>query len=85
MVNSKPNSEDPGIIKLKISARNTIEGTVKGITPGSVNSEVVIEVADGFEIVSIITKESAERMNLTVGKTVFAVIKASDVMIGTQE
>jgi len=71
--------------KLKISARNAIEGTVKRITPGAVNTEVVVEVGNGFEIVSIITKESAEGMDLSVGKTVYAVIKASDVMIGTQD
>lgn len=69
--------------ELTISARNAIEGTVKQITPGAVNTEVVVEIGNGFEIVSIITKDSAERMNLSVGKTVYAVIKASDVMIGT--
>lgn len=69
---------------LTISARNAIEGTIRQITPGAVNTEVVVEVADGISIVSIITKESAERMDLSVGKSVYAVIKASDVMIGTQ-
>lgn len=45
-------------------------------------SEVVIELAGGTEVVSIITKDSAERLGLTEGKEAYAVVKASDVMIG---
>jgi molybdopterin-binding protein len=66
---------------MDISARNTLKGMVKQILPGAVNTEVTVELADGFEVVAIITKESAERLNLSVGKEVYAVIKASDVMI----
>lgn len=66
-----------------ISARNTLKGTIKRVLPGAVNTEVIVEIADGFEVVAIITKESAERLNLTEGKEVYAVIKASDVMIAT--
>ena len=68
---------------MEISARNSLKGTVKRVLPGAVNTEVIVELADGFEVVAIITKESAERLNLTVGKEVYAVIKASDVMIAT--
>lgn len=68
--------------ELTISARNALKGTIKEITPGAVNTEVVVEIANGVEIVSIITKESAEQLALAVGKTVHAVVKASDVMIG---
>lgn len=67
---------------MKISARNVFNGTVKQLTHGAVNSEVVIQVAGGVEVVSIITKHSAESLGLAVGKEVYAVIKASDVMIG---
>jgi molybdopterin-binding protein len=66
---------------MDISARNTLKGTVKRILPGAVNTEVIVELADGLEVVAMITKESAERLNLLVGKEVYAVIKASDVMI----
>ncbi len=66
---------------MKFSARNQIKGTVKQVTPGAVNSEVVIETANGETIVSIITKESAENLGLKVGKEVYAVIKASNVMV----
>ncbi len=68
---------------MKISARNVLSGTVKSITHGAVNSEVVIELAGGTEIVSIITKSSAERLGLEVGSAVHTVIKASNVMIAT--
>jgi len=68
---------------MDISARNSLKGKVKRILPGAVNAEVTVELANGLEVVAIITKESAERLNLKVGKEVYAVIKASDVMIAT--
>ena len=49
---------------MRTSARNILKGTVKTITPGAVNTEVVIELAGGQEVVSIITKESAEGLGL---------------------
>ncbi len=70
---------------MKISARNQIKGTVRKIIHGSVNTEVVIEIADGTEIISIITKESADRMDLSEGMEVFAVVKASNVMIAVED
>ena len=66
---------------MKISARNVIRGTIKKIIPGAVNSEIVIEVAGGVEIVSVITKESVESLGLKEGKEVYAVVKASNVMV----
>ena len=70
---------------MKTSARNTLEGTVKQITPGAVNTEVVIELPGGIEVVSIITMSSAERLGLAVGKKVYAVIKASNVMVNVDD
>ncbi len=66
---------------MKLSARNILKGKVKQVKPGAVNSEVVLEVSKGVEIVSIITKESAEKLQLAAGKDAYAVIKASNVMI----
>jgi molybdopterin-binding protein len=66
---------------MKLSARNVLKGKVKKIIVGAVNTEVVIEVAGGAEVVSIITKESAEKLGLKEGKEVYAVIKASSVMV----
>lgn len=66
---------------MKLSARNVLKGTIKKIVAGAVNSEVVIQLPGGAEIVSIITKESVETLGLKVGKEVYAVIKASNVMV----
>ena len=67
---------------MKISARNVIAGTVKKIEWGAVNAEVIVELAGGAEVVSIITKRSAEALALEPGKPVYVVVKASNVMIG---
>ena len=67
---------------MKISARNVLSGTIKAVTPGAVDSEVVVELAPGIEIVSIITKSSAEKLGLKPGMKTYPVIKASNVMIG---
>jgi molybdopterin-binding protein len=66
---------------MKISARNTIKATVKKIVPGSINTEVVLEVSPGVVITSIITKESAESLGLAEGKEAYVVVKSTDVMI----
>jgi molybdopterin-binding protein len=49
---------------MKISARNVLKGKVKRIVHGSVNSEVIVELPGGVEITSIITKSSAENLDL---------------------
>ncbi|MDQ4076366.1 MAG: TOBE domain-containing protein [Chloroflexota bacterium] len=66
---------------MQISARNVLKTTVKEVNHGAVNSEIVVALPDGTEIVSIITKRSAEALGLTPGKEVYTVIKASNVMI----
>ncbi len=67
---------------MKISARNHLKGTVKKIIPGVVSTEVTLEVAPGVEVVSIITKSSADQMHLSLGKEAYIVVKATDVMVG---
>jgi molybdopterin-binding protein len=67
---------------MEISARNNLKATVKKIVVGSVNTEVTLELASGVELVSIITKQSAEHLHLEEGKQAYAVIKSSDVMLG---
>ena len=66
---------------MKISAQNVLKGKVKKLVHGAVNSEVIIEMPGGMEVVSIITKNSARSLGLKKGKPVYAVIKASNVMI----
>ncbi len=68
---------------MNVSARNLIPGTVKKVNIGMVNAEVVIEAAPGVEVVSVITKESVERMGIKEGSAVKAMVKATSVMIVT--
>jgi molybdopterin-binding protein len=70
---------------MKISARNLIKGTVKKITLGSLNAEVVLDIGGGLEIVSQITIGSVKTLKLKKGKPAFAVIKADNVLIGTDD
>jgi molybdopterin-binding protein len=67
---------------MKISARNILKGKIKTVKPGAVNTEIVIEIPGGTEIVSIITKSSADSLGLAPGKEAYAIIKASSIMIG---
>ena len=68
---------------MKISARNVLQGKVTKITAGAVNTEIIIELPGGVQIVSIISKESAEKLKLKKGKKAYAIIKASNVMVAT--
>ena len=63
-----------------ISARNQLKGIVKSVKLGEVMAEVVITVGDA-EVVSTITRGSAEALNLKAGDEVRAVIKATEVMV----
>ncbi len=67
---------------MKISARNVLAGKVVKVTEGAVNAEVVIEVAPGVNITSMITKRSLVDLGLKEGKKAYAVVKASSVMVG---
>jgi len=66
---------------MKLSARNVLKGKVIQVKTGAVNSEITIELPGGTQIVSIITKESAENLGLTNGKAAYAIIKASSVLV----
>ena len=66
---------------MKISARNVLKGKVKSIVHGAVNSEVIVSLPGGTEVVSIITKTSAENLGLEPGKETYVVVKATSVML----
>ncbi len=70
---------------MRISARNQLQAKVKSVTLGAVMAEVVLEVANGQEIVSAITRTSAESLSLNVGDDVIAIIKSTEVIIGKDE
>jgi molybdopterin-binding protein len=67
---------------MKISARNRIKGKIVDVKKGATTAHVKIDVGGGQIITSSITNESVDELALAVGKSVYAVIKASDVMIG---
>ena len=67
---------------LVFSARNQLQAKVKSVKLGAVMAEIVVQLADGQEIVSAITRTSAESLNLKEGDAVVAVIKSTEVMIG---
>lgn len=67
---------------MKLSARNILKGKVVRIIKGAVNSEVTIELPGGTQLVSIITNASVDSLNLKEGKEAYAVIKASNIMVG---
>jgi molybdopterin-binding protein len=69
---------------MRISARNVLKGKIKKIIPGAVNSEIILELPGGTELVAVITKESVENLGLKEGKDAFAVVKASSVMVAVE-
>jgi molybdopterin-binding protein len=71
---------DESLAGFEISARNRLRGRIAAITADGVMAEVRIQVGDQ-EIISIITRSSAERLHLAVGDEVFAVVKSTEVMI----
>jgi molybdopterin-binding protein len=66
---------------MKISARNILKGKIKRVVHGVVSSEVTIELPGGLEIVSVITRGSAEELALSQGKQVYAIIKSTNVLV----
>lgn len=69
---------------VRISARNILKAKVKKVVKGTVNAEVTLTIAPGVELVSIVTRSSADKLGLKKGKSVFAVIKSNSVMIAEQ-
>jgi molybdopterin-binding protein len=65
---------------MKMSARNQLKGTVVSVDSGMVVSKVVVKVGD-VEIVSVITKDAVEDLDIKVGDEVYAMMKATEVMI----
>lgn len=65
---------------MTLSARNHLQGTIEEIQMGDVLAHVTVRVSGGM-IESVITRRSAEEMQLKKGDTVTAVVKATEVMI----
>jgi len=68
--------------RMELSARNNLPGTVRSIKMDAITAEVILDLGHGLEIVSIITRDSVERLGLKVGDRATAVIKSTEVLIG---
>jgi len=66
----------------KLSARNQLKGMILEVKKGATTSHVRIDIGNGIVITSAITNEAVADLNLKTGDEAWAVIKASDVMIG---
>lgn len=66
---------------MQLSARNQFAGKVKAIKLGNVMAEIVVDIGGGHEVVSAITRGSAERLGLAQGSAVTVVIKATEVLL----
>jgi molybdate transport system regulatory protein len=67
---------------MRLSARNQLEGIIRSIHEGPINSEVGIEVASGVLIHAQISTASVKRLDLAIGKPAIAIIKTDSVMVG---
>ena len=67
---------------MKLSARNQIKGTVTEVVKGATTSHVRIDIGNGVVITASITNAAVDELGLVVGKPAYAVVKASDVMVG---
>ena len=65
---------------MQLSARNQLKGTITGIQLGGVMAEITIDVS-GQELVSVITRKSAENLGLAEGDAITVVIKATEVLL----
>jgi len=66
---------------MRISARNQLKGKITDVTKGATTAHVKIDLGGGATVTASITNESVDDLKLAKGQTVYAVIKASDVMV----
>ncbi|WP_292884872.1 molybdopterin-binding protein [Methanobrevibacter sp. UBA212] len=67
---------------MKLSARNQLEGKITNVELGAVMANIKIEISEPNTITAVITKESAENLDLSEGDDVTAIIKSTEVIIG---
>jgi molybdopterin-binding protein len=67
---------------MKISARNKLKGKILEVKKGATTAHVRLDIGGGNIVTASITNESADELKLAVGGTAYAIIKASDVMVG---
>ena len=70
------------MLNMQLSARNQLEGKIASVDLGAVMANVKIEISEPNTITAVITKESAEKLGLSEGDDVTAIIKSTEVIIG---
>ena len=70
---------------MRTSASNALRGTVARVVDGAVNAEVSLRIADGVEIVAVVTRSSIAELGLSVGAPAVALIKSSFVVLARGE
>lgn len=78
-VAEKSKSEDT---MLQFSARNQLKGRIKDIVLGNIMAEIIVQLPDGQEVVSLITYPSSERLNLQIHDEVVVMFNSTDVLVG---
>lgn len=66
---------------MKISARNVIKGKVEDVEKGAVMANIKVSIDDPCKMTSVITKESAEELNLKEGDEIYLIIKSTEIMV----
>ena len=69
---------------MKLSARNQLKGKIVDIKEGAVNAKIVVQIAGGDKITSVISMDSLKELNLKIDSDVYAIIKSTSVMIATE-
>jgi molybdopterin-binding protein len=69
---------------MKISARNKLRGTLVEVTKGATTAHVRIDLGGGAVVTASITNEAVDELKLAKGQAAYAIVKASDVMIGVE-
>jgi molybdopterin-binding protein len=69
---------------MRLSTRNRLPGTITEVVKGEAAARVSMQVGDNH-VVALITRESAEELGLEPGKQVMALVKATDVMVMTED
>jgi molybdopterin-binding protein len=69
---------------MRLSTRNRLPGTITEVVKGEAAARVSMQVGDNH-MVALITRESAEELGLEPGKQVMALVKATDVMVMTED
>ena len=67
---------------MKFSARNQLKGKIVDVKKGATTAHVRIDIGGGTIVTASITNESADELGLAPGKTAYAIVKASNVMVG---